>query len=53
MKFCNYHVTTLFIGRNKKKILSENYKAFHAGKEHSVTLVGLLFVPGKIMTAVV
>jgi hypothetical protein len=45
------HVTTLFIGNDKQKRLTESFKAFRPGHKSELNIVGYVIVPGKIITA--
>jgi hypothetical protein len=48
----SYHVTQLFIGGNKKQMQNPIYQHYEVGKVVKVSVRALLFVPGKILTAV-
>jgi hypothetical protein len=47
-----YHVTSMFIGKDTHKMDSDLFKSFHDGQLINIPVRALLFVPGKIMTAV-
>ena len=46
------HVTTLFIGNDKQKRLTESFKTFRPGHKGEVNIVGYVIVPNKIITAI-
>jgi len=46
------HVTTLFIGNDKQKRLTESFKTFRPGHKGELSLVGYVIVPNKIITAI-
>jgi hypothetical protein len=48
----SYHVTSLFVGGNEDKVKSSIYQNFEVGKVVSIPVRALIFVPGKIFTAV-
>ena len=47
-----YHVTSLFIGGNRKQMETSIYQNFEIDKEVKIPVRALLFVPGKIITGV-
>jgi len=49
----SYHVTQLFIGGNKNALKSEIYKNYKSGEKVEVEVRAVIYVPGKILTAVV
>lgn len=48
----DFHVTTLFIGKDKAKIETENFRTFKPNHRISLQLVGFVIVPDKIVTAI-
>ena len=48
----SYHVTSLFVGGNEDKVKSTIYQNFEVRKVVSIPVRALIFVPGKIFTAV-
>jgi hypothetical protein len=46
------HITSLFVGGNKKKAESEYFTTFKPNYEFSIDIVGFLVVPGKIMVGI-
>ena len=49
----SYHVTQLFIGGNANKKGSSIFKNYKEGVSVPVTVQGVLYVPGKLLTGVV
>jgi hypothetical protein len=47
-----YHVTALFIGRENSKVEGKIFNSYRPGQKINIPMRALLFVPGKIMTAV-
>ena len=48
----SYHVTQLFIGGNKNKTQSKVYQSFQEGQNVKVSIKGVLYVPGCILTGI-
>jgi hypothetical protein len=48
----SYHVTQLFIGGNKSKLESPIFKNFRENKQVDIEVSGVIYVPGKILTAI-
>lgn len=48
----DFHVTTLFIGKDKTKTETEHFKSFKPGHKMSLEITGFVIVPGKIATAI-
>lgn len=48
----SYHVTQLFIGGNKQKLDGNVYKAWKEGVKLDLTVKAVIYVPGRILTAV-
>ncbi|HRP38035.1 MAG TPA: hypothetical protein PLS50_09595, partial [Candidatus Dojkabacteria bacterium] len=48
----DFHITSLFIGKDKKKKDTEYYTSFKPGHKMEIQLVGLVIVPNKIVTAI-
>lgn len=46
------HVTSLFIGGNKEKLRSEFYTSFEESVKSDIAIVGLVYVPGKLITGI-
>jgi len=46
------HVTTLFVGGDKKKADSEHFKTFRENIEMDIKLVGFAMVPGGIIAGI-
>lgn len=48
----DFHVTSLFIGKDSSKAETEHYKDFKYGVRMDLELVGFVIVPDKIVTAI-
>ena len=48
----DFHVTSLFIGRDEENTENDFYKYFEEGKQVSVKVQAVIIVPSKIITAV-
>lgn len=48
----NFHVTCLYMGRQKEKKQNHIFKNFRPGQAERVEIKALLFSPGNIITAV-
>lgn len=46
------HVTTLFLGSDKNKARSDNFKLFQEGKKIKIEIEAIVFVPGKIVCGI-
>ena len=49
----SYHVTQLFIGGNKNALRNDIYKNYKEGQKVDVEVRAVIYVPGKLLTAVV
>ena len=47
-----YHITTLYIAKEKQKVNDPIYEHFEVGKIVDIPVRAVIFVPNKIMTAV-
>ena len=49
----DHHVTTMFLGGNKKKMGSAAFKRFNQGEMVNVTISAIVYIPDKIIVGIV
>ena len=49
----NLHITTLFIGKDSSKLQTKYYKSFTKGAIINIKVTALVYVPDRILTAVI